>query len=76
MPYSMQLTKQIPNDPPWMGAKSTTTSNHPSTPSCLVSSTNIPGFLHFLNSWMNVSEHLKPTYRELHLIFAKVHTLN
>ena len=32
MPYSMQLTEQIPNDPPRMGAKSTTTSNHPSTP--------------------------------------------
>ena len=32
MPYSMQLTGQIPNDPPRMGAKSNTTSNHPSTP--------------------------------------------
>ena len=32
MPYSMKLTEQIPNEPPWMGAKSTTTSNHPSTP--------------------------------------------
>ena len=32
MPYSMQLTEQIPNDPLRMGAKSTTTSNHPSTP--------------------------------------------
>ena len=32
MPYSMQLTEQIPNDPPRMGAKSTTTSNHPGTP--------------------------------------------
>ena len=32
MPYSMQLTELIPNDPPRMGAKSTTTSNHPSTP--------------------------------------------
>ena len=32
MPYSMQLTEQIPNDPPWMGAKSTSTSNNPSTP--------------------------------------------
>ena len=32
MPYSMQLTEQIHNDPPRMGAKSTTTSNHPSTP--------------------------------------------
>ena len=32
MPYSMQLTEQIPNDPPRMGAKSTITSNHPSTP--------------------------------------------
>ena len=32
MSYSMQLTEQIPNDPPRMGAQSTTTSNHPSTP--------------------------------------------
>ena len=32
MPYNMQLTEQIPNDPLRMGAKSTTTSNHPSTP--------------------------------------------
>ena len=32
MPYSMQLTEQSPNDPPRMRAKSTTTSNHPSTP--------------------------------------------
>ena len=31
MPYSMQLTEQIPNDPLRMGAKGTTTSNHPST---------------------------------------------
>ena len=31
MPYSMQLTEQIPDDPPMMGAKNTTTSNHPST---------------------------------------------
>ena len=31
MPYSMQLTEQILSDPPQMGAKSTTTSNHPST---------------------------------------------
>ena len=30
--HSIQQTKQIPNDPPRMGAKSTTTSNHPSTP--------------------------------------------
>ena len=30
-PYSMQLTEQIPNDPPRMGARSTTTSNHSST---------------------------------------------
>ena len=30
--HSIQQTKQIPNDPPQMGAKSTTTSNHPSTP--------------------------------------------
>ena len=29
MPYSMQLTEQIPNDTPRMGAKSTTISNHP-----------------------------------------------
>ena len=28
----MQLTEQIHNDPTRMGAKSTTTSNHPSTP--------------------------------------------
>ena len=35
LPYnaiqSIQQTEQIPNDPPRMGAKSTTTSNHPST---------------------------------------------
>ena len=31
--HSIQQTKQIPNEPPRMGAKSTTTSNHPSTPS-------------------------------------------
>ena len=30
--YSIQQTGQIPNDPPQKGAKSTTTSNHPSTP--------------------------------------------
>ena len=29
--YSMQQTEQSPNDPPQMRAKSTTTSNHPST---------------------------------------------
>ena len=33
LPYSMQLTEQISNDPPRMGAKNTTTSNHPNTPS-------------------------------------------
>ena len=27
--YSMQLTEQIPDDPPRMGETSTTTSNHP-----------------------------------------------
>ena len=32
MPYSMQLTEQIPNDPPRITAKTTTSSNHPSTP--------------------------------------------
>ena len=36
LPYNaahiIQQTKQIPNDPPRMGAKSTTTSNHPGTP--------------------------------------------
>ena len=32
----MQLTEQIPNDPPRIGAKSTTTSNHPSTPVPLI----------------------------------------
>ena len=32
MPYSMQQTEQIPNDPLRMGAISTTTRNHPSTP--------------------------------------------
>ena len=37
MPCSMQQTEQIPNNPPRMGAKSTTISNHPSTP----------------NEWMN-----------------------
>ena len=36
MPYSIQQTEQIPNDPPRMGARSTTTSNHPSTPATLV----------------------------------------
>ena len=30
--HSIQQMQQIPNDPPRMGAKSTTTSNHPSTP--------------------------------------------
>ena len=30
--HSIRQTEQIPNDPPQMGAKSTTTSNHPSTP--------------------------------------------
>ena len=30
--HSIQQTEQIPNDPPQMGAKSTTTSNQPSTP--------------------------------------------
>ena len=34
MPYSMQQTGHIPNDPPRMGAKSTTTSNHPSSTPC------------------------------------------
>ena len=28
---SIQQTEKIPNDPPWMGAKSTTISNHRST---------------------------------------------
>ena len=28
---SIQKTEQIPNDPPLMGANSTTTSNHPNT---------------------------------------------
>ena len=32
MQYSIQLTDQISNDPSRIGAKSTTTSNHPSTP--------------------------------------------
>ena len=32
MQYSSQQTQQILNDPPQMGAKSTTTSNHPITP--------------------------------------------
>ena len=30
--HSIQQTEQIPNDPPRMGAKSTTTSSHPSAP--------------------------------------------
>ena len=47
MPYSMQPTEQIPNDPPRMGAKSTTTSNHPSTPNAL--STEI--FLTVIAGW-------------------------
>ena len=34
MPYSMQQTEQIPNDPPRMGTKSTTNRNHHSTPAC------------------------------------------
>ena len=33
--HSIQQTEQIPNDPPQMAAKSTTTSNHPSTPNIL-----------------------------------------
>ena len=37
----MELTEQIPNDPPRMGAKSTTTSNHPSTPVKLEKKINI-----------------------------------
>ena len=32
----MQQTKQIPDDPPQVGKKRTTTSNHPSTPSTRV----------------------------------------
>ena len=32
MQNSMQLIEQILNDPPRMGSKSTTSSNHPSTP--------------------------------------------
>ena len=32
-------------------------------------------FTFFSNSWMNLSEHLKPTYRELHLITAKGPTI-
>ena len=31
-PRVMQQTGQIPNGPPQVGAKSTTTNNHPSTP--------------------------------------------
>ena len=34
--HSIQQTEQIPNDPPQIGAKSTTTSNHPSTPDAVV----------------------------------------
>ena len=30
--HSIQQTEQIPNDPPRMAAKNTTTSNHPSSP--------------------------------------------
>ena len=30
--HNIQQTERIPNDPPQMGAKGTTTSNHPSTP--------------------------------------------
>ena len=33
--HNIQQTEQIPNDPPRMEAKSTTTRNHPSTPSKL-----------------------------------------
>ena len=33
--HSIQQTEQIPNDPPRMGAKSTTTSSHPCTPEFL-----------------------------------------
>ena len=36
--HSIQQTEQIPNDPPQMGAKSTTTSNHPSTPRLVITS--------------------------------------
>ena len=32
MPYSIQQTEHISNDPSRMVAKSTTTGNHPSTP--------------------------------------------
>ena len=35
MQYSMQQTEQITNDPTQVGAKNTTTSNHPSTPSSI-----------------------------------------
>ena len=38
--HSIQQTEQIPNDPPQMGAKSTTTSNHPSTPTCICRAQN------------------------------------
>ena len=34
--HSIQQIEQIPIDPPRMGAKSTTTSNHPSTPVVVV----------------------------------------
>ena len=44
--HSIQQTDQIPNDPPRMGAKSTTTSNHPSTPKELFSpSANSQNFI-------------------------------
>ena len=45
MPYSIQQMEQIPNDLPQMGAKSTTTSNHPSTPSNIVHSANVGSML-------------------------------
>ena len=43
--HSIQQTKQIPDDPPRMGTKSTTTSNHPSTPMAYRNQNKMLGFI-------------------------------
>ena len=59
MPYSMQLTEQVPNDPPRMGAKSTTTSNHPSTSADRVDALRVLLLKEF--------QFLTPTFKKLFL---------